>query len=197
VAHLDRLCATWDWRAPAADAFRTEHVALLARSRHEDSADQWAAAVDGWVAVGRVWDEAVCRVRLAEAMAAEAMAAATTDRGQPAIELERAHDIAGRLDARTLRHEVEAVARRCGVRLPTSRATRASSTGATAGTSLTAREREVLALVAVGSTNGAIATRLFMSPKTASVHVSRIIAKLGAGNRTEAVAIARRVGILD
>jgi DNA-binding CsgD family transcriptional regulator len=192
VAHLDRLCATWDWRAPAADAFRAEHAALLARSRHEDSVDHWLAAVDGWVAVGRVWDEAVCRVRLAEAMAAAAAGG-----GEPAIELERAHDIAGRLDARTLRHEVEAVARRCGVRLPTSRATRASSTGMTVGASLTAREREVLGLVAEGCTNDAIATRLFMSPKTASVHVSRIIAKLGAGNRTEAVAIARRTGLLD
>jgi DNA-binding CsgD family transcriptional regulator len=69
--------------------------------------------------------------------------------------------------------------------------------GAPAGASLTAREHEVLELVAEGSTNDAIAARLFMSPKTASVHVSRIIAKLGAGNRTEAVAIARRTGILE
>jgi DNA-binding CsgD family transcriptional regulator len=62
---------------------------------------------------------------------------------------------------------------------------------------LTDREREVLALVAAGRSNGQIATTLFISPKTASVHVSNILAKLGASGRTEAAAIARRRGLLD
>ena len=62
--------------------------------------------------------------------------------------------------------------------------------------SLTDREREVLCLVAGGATNCAIATRLFISPKTASVHVSHILAKLGAETRTEAAAYAHAVGLV-
>ena len=48
-----------------------------------------------------------------------------------------------------------------------------------------------------GRTNAEIAGTLYMSPKTASVHVTHIIAKLGAANRTEAAAIARRQGLLQ
>jgi DNA-binding NarL/FixJ family response regulator len=54
---------------------------------------------------------------------------------------------------------------------------------------LTPRERQVLALVAEGLTNPQIGARLYISPKTASVHVSAILTKIGAANRTEAAAI--------
>jgi len=63
--------------------------------------------------------------------------------------------------------------------------------------SLTDREREVLCLVAAGATNCAIAARLFISPKTASVHVSHILAKLGAETRTEAAAYAHAAGLVQ
>ena len=56
---------------------------------------------------------------------------------------------------------------------------------------MTDRELEVLRLVAAGRTNRDIAADLFISAKTASVHVSNILAKLGAANRTEATALAR------
>ena len=55
--------------------------------------------------------------------------------------------------------------------------------------SLTPRELQVLALVAEGLTNPQIGQRLFISPKTASVHVSAILVKIGAANRTEAAAL--------
>ena len=63
-------------------------------------------------------------------------------------------------------------------------------------TALTEREREVLCLVAGGATNRAIASRLFISPKTASVHVSRILTKLDATTRTEAAALAHASGLV-
>ena len=63
--------------------------------------------------------------------------------------------------------------------------------------SLTDREREVLCLVSDGATNCAIAARLFISPKTASVHVSHILAKLGAETRTEAAAYAHAAGLVQ
>lgn len=62
---------------------------------------------------------------------------------------------------------------------------------------LTAREREILALVAQGRTNGEVGRLLFISTKTVSVHVSNILAKLGAASRTEAAAVARRRGLVD
>ncbi|MFL6102506.1 MAG: LuxR C-terminal-related transcriptional regulator, partial [Actinomycetes bacterium] len=62
---------------------------------------------------------------------------------------------------------------------------------------LTAREREVLALVALGRTNAQIAETLFISPKTATVHVSNILTKLGVRNRVEAATIAHRLRIVQ
>jgi DNA-binding NarL/FixJ family response regulator len=61
---------------------------------------------------------------------------------------------------------------------------------------LTARELEVLDLVAAGRTNRQIGERLFISEKTASVHVSRILAKLGARSRAQAAAMAGTVGLV-
>jgi DNA-binding NarL/FixJ family response regulator len=60
---------------------------------------------------------------------------------------------------------------------------------------LTGRELEVAALLADGLTNGQLAERLFISPKTAAVHVSNILAKLGLSSRAEIAAWAVRHGI--
>lgn len=65
------------------------------------------------------------------------------------------------------------------------------------GFGLTPRERDVLELVAIGLSNRQIATRLYISPSTAGVHVSHILAKLGAATRTEATAIAHRRGLVN
>jgi DNA-binding CsgD family transcriptional regulator len=64
-------------------------------------------------------------------------------------------------------------------------------------TELTPREREVAALLTEGLTNGELATRLFISPKTASVHVSNILAKLSMTSRAEIAAYAVRAGLVD
>ena len=65
-----------------------------------------------------------------------------------------------------------------------------------APTKLTARELEVLALVATGKTNRAIADALRLSEKTVARHVSNIFTKLGAGNRSQAVVIAYEAGVV-
>jgi DNA-binding NarL/FixJ family response regulator len=64
-------------------------------------------------------------------------------------------------------------------------------------TTLTRREQEVLALVAEGLTNRQIGAQLFISEKTASVHLSNLMAKLNVSSRTEAVTVAHRRGLLD
>ena len=72
---------------------------------------------------------------------------------------------------------------------------RATSGPATAFPSLTARELDVLTLLARGRSNADIAAALFLSPKTARNHVSNILGKLGASTRAEAVARARDAGL--
>ncbi|NUR82596.1 MAG: response regulator transcription factor, partial [Nonomuraea sp.] len=68
--------------------------------------------------------------------------------------------------------------------------------GPTAAPGLSARELEVLGLVAEGLSNRQIAERLFISARTSGVHVSNIMAKLGAASRVEAAALARRTGLI-
>jgi DNA-binding NarL/FixJ family response regulator len=69
-------------------------------------------------------------------------------------------------------------------------------TGSLPADTLTSRERSVLVLVADGRTNRQIGEELFISEKTVSVHLSRVMAKLGAGSRTEAVSAAYARGLL-
>jgi DNA-binding CsgD family transcriptional regulator len=76
---------------------------------------------------------------------------------------------------------------------PSAATTEAPSVAASLG--LTQREAEVLALVAAGRTNRQIGQALFITPKTASIHVSRILAKLGVAGRGEAAAVAHRLGL--
>ncbi len=105
---------------------------------------------------------------------------ASGDPEEAAGEAAAAYDVAQRLGAATL---LEPSSGRCGLR-PTDG-------------SLTPREREILALVATGRSNGEIGRQLFISAKTVSVHVSNVMAKLGAGSRTEAAALARQAGLVD
>ncbi|SNY33341.1 helix-turn-helix transcriptional regulator [Paractinoplanes atraurantiacus] len=123
---------------------------------------------------------------LAPSFAAAAVAGAQTGVAELIAE---AMAIAGALGATPLVEAAETLARRLGIR--------AAAEPATAGTEiLTPREREVLRLVAEGHSNNRIAADLYISPKTASVHVSRIIAKLEVSNRVEAAAVAHRLGLL-
>lgn len=126
---------------------------------------------------GPRYELARSRARLADAqrVAGDAEAATAT----AALARETAH----RLGARALLAELG------GLATPPRRAVDATRAP-------TAREQEVLVLIAEGRTNRQIAKALFISEKTVSVHVSNVLAKLGAAGRTEAAAIARREGLL-
>ncbi|MFE1044203.1 LuxR C-terminal-related transcriptional regulator, partial [Streptomyces sp. NPDC058832] len=115
---------------------------------------------------------------------AEALLAAGR-RAEAADEAGRAHREAGRLGATPLRERLDDLLRRA----------RPAETGDRAA-SLTARERDVLRLLALGRSNRQIGEELFITAKTASVHVSNILAKLEAASRTEAVAVAYRQGLI-
>jgi DNA-binding NarL/FixJ family response regulator len=110
-------------------------------------------------------------------------------RDEAAAQARTARDTAVRLGAEPLRDEVERLIRR-------GRLTQTPSTAERAPL-LTARENDVLLLLSRGRTNRQIGEELFISGKTASVHVSNILAKLGAASRTEAVAIAYREGLVE
>ncbi|MFE7447896.1 response regulator transcription factor, partial [Streptomyces chartreusis] len=97
-----------------------------------------------------------------------------------------ARETAARLGATPLLERVDALIRRG----------RLAEAHADGSSPLTAREQDVLRLLAVGRSNRQIGEELYITGKTASVHVSNILAKLGAASRTEAVAIAYREGLI-
>jgi DNA-binding CsgD family transcriptional regulator/tetratricopeptide (TPR) repeat protein len=165
-------------------AWWSEVQAHAARSRGGDQAAGWAPAVAGWRDCGQPYDVAICLRFLGEAALGDGDATAATEA------LSEAYGICVELGAVPLGDEVLAVARRG--RLAVGPAAARSGPGP-----LTAREVEVLGLVAQGRSNQQIATDLFLSPKTVSVHVSRILSKLGVANRTEAAAAGRRLGLVD
>ncbi len=109
---------------------------------------------------------------------------AAGDRQEARDSLRQAADVANTLGARLITRHVNEFSSRAGLTL--SEAPRPAAEGP----ELTARERQVLDLIAQGLSNRQIGERLFISAKTASVHVSAILRKLGATSRTEAVFVA-------
>jgi DNA-binding CsgD family transcriptional regulator len=152
---------------------------------------RWMAAIEAWSRLDQPWELACARYRHAEAILAS---------GSPAVDasvpLREAHMSASRLGAAPLRIAIEALASRARIELENQPAGVAAG-GTRPVTTLTARELEVIALVAAGHTNREIGDRLFISEKTASVHVTHAMDKLGALSRYEAAAAATRLGLLD
>ncbi|WP_202446715.1 MULTISPECIES: helix-turn-helix transcriptional regulator [Streptomycetaceae] len=175
--------------APVWVAWSRWFDAELARADGRDDPARWAEAAAGFAPLHRPYALARVGYRWAESL----LAGGAPDRERAAALLGEAHATAGRLGARLLRQETELLATRARLPLsgapacPHHPATRADDLG------LTPRERDVLRLVAAGRTNRAIAEELFISPKTASVHVSNILAKLGVSGRGEAAAVAHRL----
>ena len=144
----------------------------------------WVAAIEAYDDLGYVHDAAICRLRLAETILASG-----GPREEAASALRAAADTAARLRAEPLHAAVAALAGRARIDLGTP-----ADGGDDLGVGLTPREQEVLGLLAGGLTNREIGEALFISEKTASVHVSNILGKLGVGGRGAAVAMAIRLG---
>ena len=165
---------------PEGRAWLARAEAEAARLDGVDEPEIWEQVVAEFDVVHR-YEAARSRRYLAEALVARGDRAAAADHAR------RARETAVALHARPLREALDALARR----------TRLDLGGGPATSSvLTPREQEVMRLVAQGLTNRQIGRRLFISEKTASVHVSNVLAKLGATGRTEAVAIVHRRGLL-
>jgi DNA-binding NarL/FixJ family response regulator len=147
----------------------------------------WDAAATAWEAIGQPYP-------LARALLQSAETAHTGgDRDVAAARLRQAAELATRLGAQPLLQQITRLARRARIDLPHA----AGQAGPVTPFGLTSRELEVLRLVAAGRSNQQIAGELFISPKTASVHVSNILGKLGVTSRVEAAATAHRMHLLD
>ena len=159
------------------------------RARGPARPESWSQAAAAWQRLERPPLVAYCHWRQAEALVA--VGASRTEAAMP---LREAHAVAARIGARPLLRELELLAQRARLDLaPPSAAIPKGEHGLEEILGLTPREAEVLNLVARGYTNREIAAALVISVKTASVHVSHILGKLGAPNRLEAAAIAHRL----
>ncbi len=165
--------------------------AELHRAEGRGTPDTWSEVVSAFEPLERPYDLARVRYRLAESLLTGDGEDDERDRATELLRLTRA--VARHLGARPLADAAEALAQRA--RLPLTPALRPAHADPAAALGLTSRERDVLRLVAAGHTNRRIAEKLFISPKTASVHVSNILAKLGVSGRGEAAAVAHRLGM--
>ena len=164
----------WRHRAGMVDAFDPD---VVAEPFGLELAGDWAAADARWTAMGCPYEAALAL--------GHADDAAAQRRGLAELQRLGAHAAARRI-ARALRER--------GLR-DVSRGPRAATRENPGG--LTARELEVVALVADGLRNAEIAARLFLSEKTVAHHVSAILRKLGVATRSQAGAEAARLGIVE
>ena len=162
---------------------------LLRLDRADHEADAWSTTADQWAALRLAPQEAYARWREAAARLAR------DDRHAAVTALRRGHAAADSAGAVAMRTNIERLAARARLRLPNPHAGEVPPSERPLG--LTQRESEVLALVARGLTNRQIAGELFISEKTAGVHVSNILAKLDVISRAQAAAVAVQSGVVS
>jgi DNA-binding CsgD family transcriptional regulator len=185
IADVDESCSTDDWLAPQDDLAREDALLQLERLRGRADPERWSQLADGWQHLGFRYNEAAARYQAADDHLTGADGRSATARLAAGEQLTLAHAIASDLPAPPLLARIDALARRANLAvgfLPWRE---------TDGFGLTRREQDVLRLLARGRSNGQIASELFISTKTASVHVSNILRKLGVTNRIEAAEYAR------
>lgn len=193
---------------PSGRAWQATSGAELARVEGRTETSAWTAAATAWTEVPMPAWLAYARMREAEARLINGEREAAT------VAIRDAATTASRVGAAPLRDLIDALARRGRLDLegtdqvataPTDTSEPADAAPApvdrvsgpvAVGLGLSPRELEVLTLVAAGRTNGQIAQELFISPKTAGVHVTHILDKLGVNSRVEAAIVAARAGIV-
>jgi DNA-binding CsgD family transcriptional regulator/tetratricopeptide (TPR) repeat protein len=187
MAELRRAAGKILWAGPVEQAHAAVFEAEASRASGDPDRAGWETAAAAWEALGRPYPLAYALMR------SGAGASADGDRDAAAVRLGRAAELAAGLRARPLLQQVSQLARRARIDLPArdGQATEGAPLG------LTAREADVLRLVAAGRSNREIAAELFISAKTASVHVSNILGKLGVASRGEAAATAHRLHLFD
>jgi DNA-binding CsgD family transcriptional regulator len=180
---------------PLIRALAAWSVALRSRLDGRSDPEAWATTVRQLEEIGTVWYTALARCRLAEALILGGAGA-----GEVAPVLARARETGLALATPPLLEEVGRLARVAGIELDDGEEARAGNGDEAAAArdpfGLSPREIEVLALLAAGRTNREIGEELFISPKTASVHVTHILAKLGVSSRVEAALAGSRAGIV-
>ena len=169
VAWAERLDAEW---------LRWRWVAQVDPPTEDELVGAWRATEQAFTEFTHPFELARVRARLAGILRATGDTAGAREAG------DQARATAHQLGAQPLLDELTALGSTGPRSLPA------------AADVLTPREREIIALVAEGRSNGEIGKQLFISTKTVSVHVSNILGKLGASSRTEAAAVARKRQLL-
>jgi DNA-binding CsgD family transcriptional regulator len=178
---------------PVLEAWLDQARAELASSGGQSATEQWGELASRWEALACPYFAGQARYRQADALLTSTGGRAAGDRRAATELLHEALDTAESLGAGPLRRDVLDLAQRARLAVaPESGEPLDDAPEEPLPFGLTTRELEVLRLVADGRSNGEIGAQLFVSRKTASVHVSNILRKLGAANRIEAAAIARR-----
>jgi DNA-binding NarL/FixJ family response regulator len=187
VAALEALSRELPAATPPALAYQALAAAESARVADHDAG--WSEAIAATRSAGDPYLVAYALLRHAEA------ACAAADRAGASPAVQEAARAAAALGAAPLLADLTALARRARVRIETDGTEAVAAKAGIDAFGLTQREREVLELLADGRSNPQIAEELFISRKTASVHVSNILGKLGVASRGEAAAVAHRVGL--
>ncbi len=187
--HIDRLRAVAEEGGPVEQAWLQMGSAEYDRARGRADQAKWMASASEWEQLHRPYRAALARFRAAEA------AIERGDRDAAAAVVADALRETRELGSGWLAAELTALSGRA--RLEVSAEQRGGGDGVRSDAEedafgLTPRERQVLALLAEGATNRQIGNALYMAEKTASVHVSRILSKLGVRTRTQAAAVAHR-----
>ncbi len=154
----------------------------------ESNPDQWASIAAQWDTLHFAFPAAVARYR-----EAEAVLRGRGGRARAAAVVRAALTTAERLEAAPLSARLRRLAERGRLDLTEPAADRPAPPDVFSQLGVSTREREVLDLIAAGRTNRQIAHQLYISEKTASVHVSHLLRKLGVGTRIEAAAIAQEL----
>jgi DNA-binding CsgD family transcriptional regulator/tetratricopeptide (TPR) repeat protein len=188
VTELESLAAS----APMVAALRAHALAEAGRMAGQSSPGLWIDAADRFADIPDPYGVAYARYRSAEAVLRRDGVKA--DVGE--LLRDAAEEAAG-IGALPLYRSIETLARRARVSMERAETVRPEPAAGRTTAGLSPREIEVLRLVADGMSNGEIGEALFISRKTAGVHVTHILDKLGVANRVEAAMAASRLGLLE